>query len=228
MLNRQQLFAAIDRQAVCSADTGGRFAVMLLRARGLREINLRFGYEQGEYAGEQAHALIERSLRPVDQVFRVGEDSYAVVLPDMLSRNHVLLASTRLAQAFEQPVAGLASPWRLRPEMGVALCPEHGPDADLLCRRAGMALDEAHRRYESCVIYEPHETQVEIFYEELREAIEANRLQVHFQPVQDLQSNHISAVESLARWTSARHGEISPASFVPFSEQSDLILALTC
>lgn len=227
MLNRQSLFAEIERQAARNADSGARFAVMFVRARGLREVNLRFGYEQGEHAGEQAHALIEQSLRPIDQVFRVGEDSYAVILPDMLSRNHVLLASTRLAQAFEQPVEGIAAPWRLRPEMGVALGPEHGPDADLLCRRAGMALDEASRRYEPCVIYEPHETQVEIFYEELRDAIEANRLQVHFQPVHDLQGKHIAAVESLARWTSPRHGEISPASFVPFSEQSNLISALT-
>ncbi|HEY8587222.1 MAG TPA: GGDEF domain-containing phosphodiesterase [Rhodanobacter sp.] len=227
MLNRKPLFDAIEQQIAHSAATGGRFAVMLLRARGLHEISLRFGYEQGEQAGEMAHELIARTLRPIDQVFRSGDDSFAVVLPDMLSRNHVLLAGTRLAQAFEQPLAGMASPWRLRPVIGVALYPEHELDANLLCRRAGMTLDEAHRRHEPCLVYEPHETQVEIFYEELREAIEANRMEVFFQPVHDLQTHRIAAVESLARWTSARHGEVSPASFVPFSEQSDLISALT-
>jgi diguanylate cyclase (GGDEF)-like protein len=227
MLNRQQIFAAIRQQMASRADTEGRFAVMALRTRGLREINLRFGYEQGEQAGELAHASIARALRPVDQVFRAGEDSYVIVLPDMLSHNHVLLASTRLAQTFEQPLADAASPWQLRAAMGVALYPEHGLDADLLCRRAGMALDEAQRRGEPCVIYQPHDTQVEIFYEELRDAIEANRLQVFFQPVCDLQARRIAGVESLARWTSPQHGDVSPASFVPFSEQSDLISALT-
>ncbi|WP_426689638.1 putative bifunctional diguanylate cyclase/phosphodiesterase [Rhodanobacter ginsengiterrae] len=227
MLNRESLFAAIDQQIAACADRGGRFAVLMLRARGLRQIALRFGYAQGEQAGEQAHALIGQSLRPVDQVFRAGDDSYAVVLPDMLSRNHVLLASARLGQAFEQPLHGMESPWQLRAVMGVALYPEHGVDADLLCRRAAMALDEAQRRSEPCDIYQPHDTQVEIFYDELREAIEANRLQVFFQPVCDLQARRIVAVESLARWTSPRHGAVSPASFVPFSEQSDLISALT-
>lgn len=227
MLNRDSLFAAIEAQIAACVETGGRFAVLMLRARGLRQIALRFGYAQGEQAGEVAHELIVQSLRPADRVFRVGDDSYAVVLPDMLSRNHVLLASARLSQAFEQPLHGMESPWHLRAVMGVALYPEHGQDADLLCRRAAMALDEAQRRRESCQIYQPHDTQVEIFYEELRDAIEANRLQVYFQPVRELQAGRLVAVESLARWTSPRHGVVSPASFVPFSEQSDLISALT-
>jgi len=227
MLNRLPIFAAIRQQIASCADAGGRFAVMMLRARGLHEISLRFGYEQGEQAGKKAHELIEKSLRPIDRVFRAGDDSYVMVLPDMLSRNHVLLASARLAQAFEQPWAGADSPWQLHAVMGVALYPEHGLDADLLCRRAGMALDEAQRRREPCVVYQPHDTQVEIFYEELREAIEANRLQVFFQPVHDLQADRIAGIESLARWTSPRHGDVSPASFVPFSEQSDLISVLT-
>jgi diguanylate cyclase (GGDEF)-like protein len=227
MLNRQQIFDAIRQQLEAATASGTSFAVLILRAHGLREISLRFGYEQGEQAGEKARELIGQSLRPIDRVFRAGDDSYAIILPGMLNQNHALLASTRLTQAFEQPLNNAASPWQVRAIMGVALYPEHGLGADLLCRRAEMALDEAQRRGELCAIYQPHDTQVEIFYEELREAIEANRLQVFFQPIRDLQADRITSVESLARWTSPRHGEVSPANFVPFSEQSDLISALT-
>jgi GGDEF domain-containing protein len=52
MLNRLSLFGAIEQQIATCADTGGRFAVLMLGARGLREIALRFGYAQGEHAGE--------------------------------------------------------------------------------------------------------------------------------------------------------------------------------
>jgi len=224
MLSRANIFAAIEEHVHAA---GERFAVLVLRVPGLRQISLRFGYEQGEQAEEKAHALITQSLRPIDQVFKAGDDSFVVLLPGMLNHNHALLAGTRLVQAFEQPLNGAASPWQVRPIMGIALYPEHGPNADLLCRRAGMAVDEAQRRGELCTIYQPHDIQVEIFYEELREAIEANRLQVFFQPIWNLQTRHIAGVESLARWNSPRHGEVSPANFVPFSEQSDLISALT-
>ncbi|MEO6800894.1 MAG: GGDEF domain-containing phosphodiesterase [Rhodanobacter sp.] len=225
MLNREQIFSEIEEHIQANADE--RFAVLALRVLGLREISLRFGYAQGEQAENMAHALVQRSLRPVDRVFRAGDDTFVVLLPAMLSRNHALLASTRLVQAFEQPLTGTSSPWLVRPVMGIALYPEHGPGADRLCRRASMALDEAQRRGELCVIYAPHETQIEIFYDELREALEANRLQVFFQPIWNLQDNSIAGAESLARWSSPNHGEVSPANFVPFSEQSDLISMLT-
>jgi diguanylate cyclase (GGDEF)-like protein len=227
MLNRESIFGAIAELIQAHGATGERFAVLILRVPGLREISLRFGYEQGEQAEATAHEQIRQSLRPVDQVFRAGDDSFVVLLPAMLNHNHALLAGTRLTQAFEQPLRGTSSPWLVRPIMGLALHPEHGPSPDRLCRRAGMALDEAQRRGEPCAIYQPHDTQVEIFYEELREALDANRLQIFFQPIWDLQANRIAGAESLARWSSQHHGEVSPANFVPFCEQSDLISVLT-
>jgi len=227
MLNRERIFDAIEKCIDASTETQGHFAVIILRVPGLREISLRFGYEQGEQAESQANALIRQSLRPIDQVFRAGDDSFVVLLPAMLNHNHALLAGTRLTHAFEQPLNGATSPWLVRPVMGIAMYPEHGPSADRLCRRAGMALDEAQRRGELYAIYQHHDTQIEIFYEELREALDANRLRVFFQPIWNLQTNQIAGAESLARWSSPKHGEVSPANFVPFSEQSDLISILT-
>ncbi len=132
MLNRESIFGAIAELVLAHGATGERFAVLILRVPGLREISLRFGYEQGEQAEATAHELIRQSLRPVDQVFRAGDDSFVVLLPGMLNHNHALLAGTRLIQAFEQPLRGTASPWLVRPIMGIALYPEHGPSPDRL------------------------------------------------------------------------------------------------
>jgi len=90
-----------------------------------------------------------------------------------------------------------------------------------------MALDDALHRGDQYAFYQPQDAQIEIVHEELRDAIETNRLRAYFQPVWDLQNHRVAGVESLARWTSERHGKVSPANFVLFAEQSDLILALT-
>jgi diguanylate cyclase (GGDEF)-like protein len=227
MLNREAIFSAI--QAQLDADTPARehFAVLVLRVQGLREYGLRFGYEQGEQAEQNAGDLIAQSLRPMDRVYAAGDSTFAVLLPGMHNRNHALLATARLSKAFEQQLDGGVSPWRGRAIMGLALYPEHGDQPDVLCRHAQMALDEAQRRGEQCAVFQPHATQAEILYEDLRDAIESNRLDVFFQPIHDLHDRRIVAVESLARWTSPQHGNISPASFVPFSERSDLISTLT-
>ncbi|MGN2249554.1 putative bifunctional diguanylate cyclase/phosphodiesterase [Frateuria sp. GZRe14] len=227
MLNRADIFEAIEGQLTRSAASAGHLAVMMLRVEGLREASLRFGYAIGEQAHLRARERICAALRPIDRVFSAGDDRFAVVLPGLHSHNHVLLAAMRLLQAFERPLHDLPCPLQGRPEMGVALHPDHADTPDLLCRRADMALAAAHARGESCLLHEPCETHDEIVYEELREAIEANRLSAYFQPVWNLQRNTIAGVESLARWTSPRQGLVSPASFVGFAERSDLIQALT-
>ncbi len=198
-----------------------------VRVHGLRDIGLRFGWQRGEQADEDARQLIAQSLRPDDQVFRSGEESFTLLLPDMLSQNHALLATTRLAKAFEQPLNSEISPWHGRPIMGVAFFPDHGTDADQLCRRAEIAVDEAQRLGERTMFYQSAAAGKEIFYEELREAIELNRLRAYLQPVVDLKTGRVVGAESLARWNSPRHGEVEPPEFVQFAERSDLIWALT-
>jgi len=227
MMNRESIFAAIQAQVASGAADASSFAVIIVRVRGLRDIALRFGYAQGELAEESVRVLIEQSMRPMDRVFRAGDDSFAIVLPGMRHQNHTLLAATRLIRAFEQPMNTGSTPWHGQAIMGIALYPQHGTEADALCRRAEMALDEALRRGDQYAFYQPQDVQVEIIHEELRDAIDTNRLRTYFQPVWDLQNHRVAGVESLARWTSERHGSVSPANFVPFAEQSDLILALT-
>jgi len=227
MLNRADIFEAIGSQLPPSCAAEGHLAVMMLRVEGLREASLRFGYAIGEQAHVLARERIREALRPIDRVFSVSDDRFVLVLPRLHSPNHVLLAATRLLQGFELPLHGLPYPLLGRPEMGAALHPVHADTPDLLCRRAELALDAAHASGESCLLYEPGDAHGEFLYEELREAIEANRLGICFQPVRDLQRGTIAGVESLARWTSPRHGMVSPTSFIGFAERSGLIQALT-
>src|SRR5512141_2377320 len=142
MLNRVHVLEAIREQIDRSTASAGRFAVQIVRVRGLRDIHLRFGWQEGEQAENDARLLIEQSLRPVDRVFRSGDESFTVVLPEMRNQHHALLAATGLMKAFEHPLNNATSPWFGRPIIGMAFFPEHGPDADQLCRRAEMALDE--------------------------------------------------------------------------------------
>jgi diguanylate cyclase len=227
VLNRERIFAAIRGQAALAERHGERFAVVMVRMHGVREIGLRFGYERGEQAEQAARALIEQSLRPADRIFGAGEGGFVLVLPGMRNSNHVLLAATGLLRAFEQPVQSGSVPWHGRAIMGIALYPDHGTSADLLCRRAEMSHDEAQRSGQPYAVFAHDETQVDILYEELRATIESNRLEAWFQPVRDLQTGGIVGAESLARWYSPRLGDVPPASFVRFAEQSDLISPLT-
>ncbi len=223
MLNQREILAALERRI----SVGSGFALLAVRVCDLRDVAIRHGAQRGEQAEADAERLIRESLRPVDEAFRAGDELFAVILPDLPARNHALLAATRLFKSFERPLRGDGVPWQGRLRIGAAFFPQDGGDADTLWRRAQMAKQHAARRGEPCGFYEVRESRIDIDYDELRESIESNRLRAYFQPLWDLRARRIVGVESLARWTTARQEIVPPDQFVPFAEQSDLIVALT-
>jgi EAL domain-containing protein (putative c-di-GMP-specific phosphodiesterase class I) len=58
---------------------------------------------------------------------------------------------------------------------------------------------------------------------ELRETVERNQLELHYQPILDLRRNVVTGFEALARWRHPLKGLIPPAKFIPVAEDSELI-----
>ena len=82
-----------------------------------------------------------------------------------------------------------------------------------LARFYEAAMDEALRR----------RRQLE---SDLRLAIDAGELALHYQPLADLESGRILGFEALLRWTHPRLGPVSPVTFIPLAEESGLIIGL--
>lgn len=62
---------------------------------------------------------------------------------------------------------------------------------------------------------------------EIMLALDENEFQIYYQPIVELQTERVKAFEALVRWNHPTHGVLSPASFMPFIEESDLIVPLT-
>jgi sensor c-di-GMP phosphodiesterase-like protein len=62
---------------------------------------------------------------------------------------------------------------------------------------------------------------------ELRQALSANRLQVHYQPVIDLRSGQCVGAEALARWVRENGEPVSPEVFIPVAEEAGLVQDVT-
>ena len=64
-----------------------------------------------------------------------------------------------------------------------------------------------------------------LLVEQLTQAVKNDELEVHFQPIIDVQSNTVAKFESLVRWRN--HGQwVSPAVFIPLAEESRVIIEL--
>ena len=115
--------------------------------------------------------------------------------------------------------------------VGLAVAPDNGVTADELMRHADIALYEAKNQgRDRSVLFSAemaerveHRRSIEI---ELRTALEANQLRLHYQPIIACGTGAIVGVEALLRWFHPVHGEISPAEFIPIAENSGLLPAL--
>ncbi len=60
----------------------------------------------------------------------------------------------------------------------------------------------------------------------LRAALSSQQLDVHYQPIVDIESNKIVALEALLRWKHPTHGYIRPERFVGIAEEAGLIVPI--
>ncbi|NRD76647.1 EAL domain-containing protein [Bacillus sp. BRMEA1] len=63
-------------------------------------------------------------------------------------------------------------------------------------------------------------------YELLKKALINNEFRLHYQPKLDLTSGEIFGVEALIRWEHPQKGIVSPSEFIPFAEETGMILQI--
>ncbi len=205
----------------------GPFAVLLLRLRQLREFHRYFGFAAGDELTEKVGALATSVLLPNDQVQRIGDGDFMILLATVRDAEHAQLAALRLIRAFEERLAVGQHGVLARVAIGIAISPPDGVDAEQLLRRADMACARAEQHSSGFALFRAEDDATQYSYQELLGAIEGNRLLTYLQPIIGLNDRRLAAIESLARWTRSDGSVVLPANFIPYAEQTGLIAGLT-
>lgn len=223
MIERDQCLAQVDTAIAAHPAGGGLLGLLLLRLQHHGQFNLLLDTT----AVNAAELRVESMLRPDDQLLRIGACDFMILLYGLRSPLHATLAANRIVNAFRETVGAKGQDTLLNARAGVSLFPDHGDSAESIWRAAELALEESHVDHQGYRMAGSNPVATAIAYNELREAISNNELQVFFQGVWDLRSLRMVAVESLARWQSQRLGWVSPENFVRYAERAGLIEDLT-
>ena len=219
--NRRSLIERID-------GAGTPVAVLLLDVDRFKEVNDTLGHATGDELLCALARRLEVTFPDVICVARLGGDEFAVAM-EADDAALGLAAAARARSALEESfdVAGLSL--SVEASIGVAWADE--PDAGPLLRQADVAMYIAKQKHSGVELYSPeHDGSSRerlLLYTELREAITAGDLVLHFQPKIDVATRAVKGFEALVRWNHRERGLVPPDVFIPLAEQSGLIHPLT-
>ncbi|NBC95619.1 MAG: EAL domain-containing protein [Deinococcus-Thermus bacterium] len=233
-LRRDELTGIANRRALMEAlaeaptPTPAR-AVLQIDLDRFKTVNDLLGHACGDAVLRAVARALRRVARSHDRAYRLGGDEFVVILDGEVS---VEAAGRRAEAVIAAIIADVPQPALaagLSASVGVAVCPTNDPEPARLLANADIALFEAKAlgRHRYCVfrpaMREPLETRRSVEYA-FRHALTNDALVLHFQPQVDLASGRVIGLEGLARWRRP-DGDIWGADrFIPFIEDSPLIV----
>ena len=203
--------------------------VLFLDVERFRLINDTLGRQAGDEFLKGVAERFRSAMRPQDTVARIGADVFAVAVASFSQVADVThLLSDRLEQAFAQPILVQGQELRAVLRAGVAVFPNDGDTAEVLCSNAEAALKRAKDTGERFVFYTPEinarVSESLALENRLRRALEAEEFVLHYQPKVDAKTRAIVGLEGLIRWNDPQLGLVPPGKFIPLMEETGIIL----
>jgi diguanylate cyclase (GGDEF)-like protein len=201
------------------------FAVLFLDLDDFKIVNDTRGHADGDVLLAEVGRRLTRLLRPIDTAARLGGDEFAVLIRDHAYPREV---ADRIVTALTEPIDVAGVPVSIGCSVGVATADETRDSGEIL-QRADLAMYQAKRSGKRGVVeYESGiEGRREIdFKANLRDAIRAGQLELHYQPMIALDTGEVECVEALVRWRCPERGLLLPGAFITQAENDGFIVPI--
>ena len=211
--------------------TGAMLAVLFLDLDRFKHINDSRGHETGDKLLKAVAQRIRTTTRTDDIVVRMGGDEFIVVLKSVATAEQINETASRITEALAAPVLIDGRPLVTTASIGVSLFPRDGSNMGELLRQSDTAMYQAKDRgRNNFQLFSPvmeRKLKERIAIESsLRAALQAKQLDVHYQPIVDIESHRVVALETLLRWRHPAHGFVPPDRFVAVAEETGLIVPI--
>ena len=228
LANRHRMSKRIDATLTAFKTAQRSFALLMLDLDRFKQVNDTLGHQAGDELLKQVAQRLKNLIGDQGEIGRLGGDEFQIILPDKDDRGELGDMASRIVQMVSQPYSIDGKRAIIGTSVGVAIAPYDGTEVDDLVRAADLALYAAkgggrgqHRFYTSDLKDSAAERRE--IEEELRDALATGALELHYQPLVRPSDNKIRGFEALMRWNHPERGSISPATFIPIAEESNLI-----
>ncbi len=206
------------------------FAVMFLDLDRFKNINDSLGHIVGDELLQKVSARLMDCIRERDTLARFGGDEFTFILPKLNnSQEDASKLATKILQSVKRPFIVDNRELYISASIGIAIYPQDGENNESLIKHADVAMYHVKGRGKNGFQFYAHDMNGP-YIEQLsletgiNNALKKNEFELVFQPQLNLNTGKIVGVETLLRWNHPEQGIIYPSEFIPFAEESGLIV----
>ena len=215
------------RDVLSRAKASDTVTIALVDLDHFKAVNDTYGHHFGDTLLTEA-AMRMRELIPPDALLcRIGGDEFAIVFRrSSLTQTEIVARS--IITTLSEPFFVNGSVIHIGATIGFASSPLDSSDPETLLRYADLALYAAKgERRGTCKGFEAtlddaaqEKNKLE---KDFRQAILEGLLEVHYQPMVNLETGAVECYEALARWHHPQRGYVAPDVFIPLAEEIGLV-----
>lgn len=207
-------------------------AVMFIDLDRFKVVNDTFGHGAGDDLLQQVALRLKSCLRRCDTLSRIGGDEFTAVLPELSDRQDAMLIAQKFVDSLRLPFQLGGQPVHVSASIGVALYPTDGKSLEELVRSADMAMYHMKSNGKNgYAFFDPNLLDTSIqkiaLEHDLHLALERGELEMFYQPQIDMVTQKTIGAEALMRWNHPQRGFLGAAEFLPFAEESGLMIPIS-
>jgi diguanylate cyclase (GGDEF)-like protein/PAS domain S-box-containing protein len=230
--NRALFMEKIEEAGARLRRRGETFTVLMLDLDRFKYVNDSLGHPEGDSLLKETARRLKSSLRETDVLARLGGDEFAILQTGEASqREDASALADRIKEIVAEPYDINGNKVSIGTSIGIALAPADGIEPGELMKKADLALyrtksegRNGYRFFDAQMTTDA--VAVHQLEHDLREALLRNQLEVHYQPVIDVQTREPIGTEALVRWRHPKRGFIPPDQFIPLAEETGLIIPI--
>jgi diguanylate cyclase (GGDEF)-like protein len=203
-------------------------AVFFLDLDRFRVVQDTLGHETGNALLRGVSERLKRAVREGDTIARLAADEFVFVIRDLEQAEDAARVGRKLLETLSPPFDLDGRELFVTASLGISLYPSDGEDGETLLKNADSAMYQAKAEGRGGYrLYAPHmnDRALEQLALEgaLRRALGQQELSLHYQPLVDLETGRLDAVEALVRWQHPDRGLLEASAFISVAESSGII-----
>ncbi len=226
LANRRQIYQMGNFQLAEYAASGRYLALLYLDLDRFKIVNDTMGHDAGDDLLIQVAERLRQCVAEPSLLARVGGDEFAVLIPDA-DVTYALEIARTLISRINQPFQLRGQLIYLDCSVGITISDPDTREFSTLLTRADIAMYHAKSTSGGVRVFEQATTPTHqnrlLLEAEFRTALNQNALTLHYQPITDLATNQIIALEALIRWDHPTLGMLPPGAFLPLAEEIGLL-----